>query len=342
MPRQPKFFASVGRGQESFALLTRIHRLLKLITLLQGGVPKSANELMEELGVSRRTLFRDLNALKEAGIPYFHEAREGYRLNPSFFLPPINLTVPETLGLMILTKTASGHRNRPLVPQALTAIYKIISSVPEPMRSVCAEMMTTVSVEAGPVLDSGDEATVYSTLQRCVDEQKACRIEYRSPAEATKADGEFHPYVLHHANRAWYVVGHSVPHGSVRMFKLVRFEAVERMEKGFNRPENFEVADYLGNAWALNPGEGTYDVELEFLPMVATNVSEVRWHKTQEHEVLPDGRCVMSFTVDGLQEIAWWVCGYADQVIIRKPDELRELVADMMRKALGHHEDDTT
>jgi len=56
-------------------------------------------------------------------------------------------------------------------------------------------------------------------------------------------------------------------------------------------------------------------------------VAEVLWHPSQKHRMLPDGRCVMSFDVDGIREIAWWLCGYAGEVYVRRPVALRKLVA---------------
>ncbi len=61
--------------------LSRVHRLVRLLTLLQGTPAPDAHVLQEERGVSRRTLFRDLKLLKESGIPVYHHAEKGgYRV----------------------------------------------------------------------------------------------------------------------------------------------------------------------------------------------------------------------------------------------------------------------
>ncbi|MFA9476919.1 helix-turn-helix transcriptional regulator [Phycisphaerales bacterium AB-hyl4] len=317
--------------------VSRVHRLLRLITLMQSGRPRKAPELMEELNVSRRTLFRDLKMLQAAGIPYYHTPGEGYRLRSEFFLPPVNLTVAETVGLMMLGKAASADRQRPMVMPALSAIYKLLSTVPEPIRSACGEMMAHVSVDPGAVGMGERESAFYPMLQQCVDERRACQVVYGSPVEAEPIRGELEPYVLHFVNRAWYVLGRSSVHQEVRVFKLARFESIDPLPRCFRRPKRFQARDKLGKAWQLIPEGEEHEVELEFSAMVGRNVSEVRWHPTQEHELLPDGRCVMRFTVDGLGEIAWWLCGYADQVKVRKPDALRERVGKMLHAALMNY-----
>ena len=318
--------------------VSRVHRLLRLITLLQSGRPRSVPELMEELNVSRRTLFRDLNMLELAGVPYYHEAGRGYRINRGFFLPPISLTVPETLGLMMLGKSIGSQRNRPFASAALSAVYKLICTVPEPIRSVCGDMMARVSVDPGGEIVGDREHEHYGALQQCIDECRACHIVYHSPVENGALACELHPYALHFAARAWYVLGHSPAHEEVRIFKLARISELEILECYFNRPDDFHVQDKLGKAWQLIPEGKEYEVELEFSARVGQNVAEVRWHPSQTHELLDDGRCRMCFTVDGLNEIAWWICGYADQVKILKPDALRERVRQMLEAALANHQ----
>jgi proteasome accessory factor B len=317
--------------------VSRVHRLIRLVTVLQSGGGRSVAELVEELGISRRTVFRDLDMLQQAGIPCYYEPARGYRIRESFFLPPISLTIPETLGLMLFGKTAAARRDRPLAGSGLSAIYKLINTVPEPIREACSDLMANVSVDPGPMVEQACESEHYLTLQQCVDEQRACRARYRSPVEPEPLECRLRPYALHFAARAWYVLAGTDIHDQVRTFKLARFDWIELTDETFDRPADFDPATKLGKAWQLIPEGEEYDIELEFSAKVGTNVAEVRWHPSQCHEMLEDGRCRMWFRVDGLTEIAWWICGYADQVIIHRPEALRQRVRSMLEAALANH-----
>jgi len=307
--------------------------------LLQSGRAKCSHDLTNELGVSRRTLFRDLRALTEAGVPYYHERGVGYRIVRSFFLPPISLTVLETLALMLLGQTAGAQRGRPMQAAAMSAICKLIATAPEPIRTACSELMTNVSVDAGPQAIADREDALYSQLQRCIDEGRYCQMVYRSrmPDEAEPLDCQLQPYALHFAARAWYVMGRTDLHDEVRIFKLARIVSLEPLARRFDKPGKFSAADAIGQAWQLIPEGRTYSIELDFSPKVAVNVAEVKWHASQRHRMLPDGRCRMNFQVDGIGEIAWWLCGYADQVTIRKPAVLRRRVHEMAKAAAARH-----
>lgn len=313
--------------------VSRIHRLLRLVTLLQSGRARSAKDLMAELGVSRRTLFRDLKVLQVAGIPYYHDTTSGYRIARSFFLPPISLTVSETLGLLLLGKMALSRRSWPMKQASLSAISKLTTAIPEPIRTACSDMMANVTVNVGAQPYDDRENHYYVDLKRYVDECRVCHLVYQSPVESEPIDCRFKPYALHFSSRSWYALGRTDQHDEVRIFKLARICSLEPLERRFTRPARFKVEDVLGRAWQLIPEGNVVKVELEFAPKVATNVSEVIWHPSQQHRILPDGRCRMNFEVDGLGEIAWWLCGYADQVVVIKPLKLRRRVRDMHRTA---------
>lgn len=318
--------------------LSRVHRLLRLISLMQSGRALAADALAHELGVSRRTLFRDLKLLEAAGVPYYHDRSRGYRIADRFFLPPLNLTVTETLGLLLMGESLAADPKRPFARPALSAIAKLLGTVPEPIRSACAEMIDAVEVNPGPTEDGDAEDRFYADLQRCIDESRACRIVYDSLSDpADTVDTTLEPYVLHFSQRAWYVLGRTDLHREVRVLKLNRLRAVEPLPRCFERPAGYRAQDKLGLAWRLIPEGEVHEVELWFTPKVARNAYEVRWHPTQRHEVHDDGSCTMRFRVDGLNEIAWWVCGYADQAEVRQPARLRALVADMLQRAAGRY-----
>lgn len=143
----------------------RVSRLLRLINLLQTRTGWDAQSLAAELGISTRTLFRDLNTLEQSGIPCRSEAGGDYRIQQGFFLPPIALSASEVLGLMQLTRFIGNHRERPFHAHALSAIYKLITTVPEPLRATCGQMLSNISIEPDPKLDTDDESRYFTLLQ---------------------------------------------------------------------------------------------------------------------------------------------------------------------------------
>ncbi|MCH7814871.1 MAG: HTH domain-containing protein, partial [Planctomycetes bacterium] len=108
--------------------MKRIHRLIRLIRVLQEGELRSVDDLVSILGVSRRTVFRDLSALEAAGVPAtFDRQEQGYRLVREHFLPPLSLNFEEALTLLLLSRRAVNHKMFPGRKAATSAALQIES-----------------------------------------------------------------------------------------------------------------------------------------------------------------------------------------------------------------------
>ena len=71
--------------------------------------------------------------------------------------------------------------------------------------------------------------------------------------------------------------------------------------------------------------------------MVAQNVAEVSWHKTQKLAFNEDGTLDFTVSVSGLGEISWWILGYGDQAEVLEPEELRETIAQRARRMVERY-----
>jgi predicted DNA-binding transcriptional regulator YafY len=106
-----------------------------------------------------------------------------------------------------------------------------------------------------------------------------------------------------------------------------------------HRPQkSFTLERHLGNAWYFIPDPGPdEDIVVRFQPLVARNVAEVIWHKTQRLEVQDDGWLLFHARVSGINEIVWWILGYGDQAQVLIPLKLRRLVAHRARAMVENY-----
>lgn len=318
--------------------VSRVYRLLRLITLLQSGRGRTASELASELEVSRRTVFRDLNMLEMAHIPYYSEpGGAGYRISPHFFLPPINLTLTEALAVLMLAGRLKDPGRLPLLAHAAEAAAKIESSLPQSIRRHVGSVLERLHVRLGPTSRHDGLDETFHRLAAAVAEHKVCRLVYISFAERGQITTVVYPLRLVFCGRAWYLLAWSRNHRSVRTFKLGRIRRLTVLPRVFERPRNVDLDRYFGAAWSMIPEGKLHEVHLHFAPKVAGNVAEVRWHPSQRVEWNDDGSIEFQVTVDGLGEILWWVLGYGDQVEVRRPGELRRRVAEIAERVARAH-----
>ena len=315
--------------------VSRIYRLLRLITLLQSGRDLTVNDLAAELEVSRRTIFRDLNMLEMAHIPYYYdEARGSYRISRHFFLPPVNLTVTEALAMLVLTGKMRSSTRLPLVSEGTRAAMKLETALPEAIRRQVGSIMDNVHFSPVPVARHEGLDATFDRLAEAIAEREICRMIYISFHERKQITMQVHPLRLVFAGRAWYLIAHSRMHKEIRTFKLSRVRKLAATGKTFMPTADAQLDGYFGDAWSMIPEGRIYNVHLRFDAKVAGNVAEVQWHHSQRVEWNDDGSAEFFVRVDGLGEILWWILGYGQQVEVISPARLRGNVAKVASAVL--------
>jgi len=322
--------------------LSRISRVIQILTTLQAGKSYAVGDLSKMFGTSRRTIFRDLKELQAIGVPYHYDAKTGgYTVDPEFFLPPIDLNLQEALSLLLLAHKASRQIQLPFRRSALLAALKIENNLPAKIRQYCNLALQSISTISGAQAPTDILDRTFAGLQKAIINKRKVNIRYHSLFEDKIIDVELCPYHLLYNQRAWYVLGYSSLHKSVRTFKLNRIKDLEITDKCFLGGEKFDLAEFFGRAWSMIPEGQLYNVKLRFLPKVANNVTEVQWHSTQKVTHNSDGSAIVEFRVDGLGEITWWILGYGDQVQVLAPKALRNKVVEVAKSMIQLNESRT-
>jgi predicted DNA-binding transcriptional regulator YafY len=315
--------------------IAKIRRLLHLLERLQSGRTYNAAQLADFCSVSRRTIFRDLKTLQESGIPILYDSqRQGYWLTSGDYLPPTDLTLAETLSLLILAQELGAReRGIPFQEVARDAALKLQSNLPEHLRNYVGEFVANVEIQSEPHADLKAGKIHYQRMIDAITNRCKIRIRYESLYEQSEIRTLVSPYRLLFQRHTWYVIGRSSLHRAVRTFHLGRILESELTEDRYEIPPRFNLNRYLGNAWNLIRERGARtEVVVRFQPLVARNVAEVSWHKTQRIVWNEDGTMDFHVTVDGIHEISWWVLGYGDQAEVLRPDALRKLIAERVQR----------
>jgi len=314
---------------------SKIHRLLKILTLIQAEPGWSAERLAAECGVAVRTIYRDMKALEGAGIPYFHDEQQGgYAVRRDFFMPPVQMTLDESLALIALAEHIGGREQIPLTRPAAKAIAKVRSLLPAPIRAHLQNLDRHINIQLAKAGPFDGIADVYETVRTAIAERRSLRCQYESIRSRQQADEEvffFDPYTLLFSQRAWYAIGFHHGRGAIRKLKLNRFARIEPTDRQFEMPRDFSVEQELGNAWRMIRGEKTYQVELAFDAEFAETIADTQWHPTQQIDYRDDGSIRFRCTVEGLDEIVWWVLSMGPHCVVHQPPELADRVRDLAR-----------
>ena len=189
---------------------SRIHRLLKILTLIQGSQGWTAARLAQECGTTERTIFRDLKMLEGAGIPYFFDPEtHGYSVRADFFMPPVQLTLDESIALAALAEHVGGQEQVPFTRPAGKAISKIRGILPRSIRTELEKLDDHIAIHLAATNPPEAAQDVYDTMRIALAQKVCLRCRYESLAK-TAGDGKpflFKPYTLLFNQRAWYAIG---------------------------------------------------------------------------------------------------------------------------------------
>ncbi len=355
----------------------RIDRLLRIITLIQGGSGGNRNggigwtpkTLAAELGATDRTIYRDLNHLREAGVPIVYDSQSrSYAIAGAFFMPPVQLTLDESLALLALCEQVAAGEQIPFLKAAARAARKIQSQLPADLRSDLASRSASVMIRTAAAMPADGCEDVYDKMQTALAKRRKVRCKYEAaggegegdrlrngrwgaarsrpptrpgetPGTPESAEFDFAPYALFFCVRAWYIIGQRSDRKDLRCMKLSRFAKVQLTDTSFELPKRFSLEKHLGNAWRMMRGKDM-EVELLFDRSFADTISETHWHRTQEFAMRADGSCTFTCTVSGLEEIVWWVLSMGPHCRVIKPRALADRVKELAETTAAMYENE--
>ncbi|UCF43238.1 MAG: WYL domain-containing protein [Planctomycetota bacterium] len=318
----------------------RVSRMVQVLTTLQSGQRYAVDDFAEILGISRRSVFRDLKDLRTAGIPvHYDKKKRCYAVDEEFFLSPPELTTQEALSLLLRVHKAKNHIQLPFKESALRAALKLESSLPVKIRQYCGNALRNISIRPEPIARLNSLDRVFAQLQRAISKKETVKIRYCVTGEQKSELTDLDPYHLIHCGHTWHVVGKSSFHGGIRTFKLNEIRELTALDRLFVEEEEFDVEEYIGRAWSAKPEGRLYNVKLRFAPAVAHSVANVQWHKTQKVTFQSDDSAILEFRVDGLNEITWWVPSYGNAVEVLAPRILRQRIVKIAEEMVRSNED---
>ncbi len=311
-----------GKPAGHYTQAARLHNVIRLIESRQG---ITLDELVEETGVDRRTVHRDLAAVLEAGYPLFSQWEAGkkvYRfLTRSRQIPPITFTLDELVSLHLLRSLA------PLLPAApfgaeIDALFAKIHAALPPRSVAHLERISRVALpRLQGVRDYAGSAELLTELRRALLYQYRLRLSYHRNGRQPTAY-EVDPYTLVLAKGGLYLLGHAHNRNAIRLFAVERIAALTVTRQHFELPDDFDPEACFADAFGLVRDQ-PMQVTVRFDRDVAQTVRERIWRPGQLVTDQPDGGLLLSFEASGALELLAWVLSYGSHAELLEPPELR-------------------
>lgn len=239
--------------------MSRLDRALGILLLLSQGRTWTAERLAERFEVSVRSVYRDVEALQDLGVPVVatRGAGGGYALQEGFVLPPVNLTRQEAVSLVLGVAILRSLHTMPFRAELETAEGKLLSALPGQVRRVLARARELIGFEhvaadtfhreLEPVEATIEAQAVDGFLHAIID-MTTVRLGYASPYREGPESLDVTPLGLVWDRDRWYLVGRTPGNDRDRLFRADRVTLLEPLKR-LDGPPAFDVRSLLGRSW---------------------------------------------------------------------------------------------
>jgi predicted DNA-binding transcriptional regulator YafY len=292
-------------------------RLLRLLGLLQAHREWPGGRLASELGVTARTLRRDIEKLRLLGYPV--EATPGvgggYKLASGAAMPPLQLDDEEAVAVAIALRTAAAGAVTGIAGTAVRALAKLDQVLPARLGFQVATM--TAAVQSVPFGGAEVDPGALIVVAAAIRDQRRLGFAYAGrPRDAE-------PYRLVHSGRRWYLVAWDTGAQDWRTFRVDRITELSGGGRRFTpRPlPSEDLADFVTRA--VTSGQYRYQAVLTMFAPAAQVADEVPPSIGAVRETGED-TCTLRIGSDSLDQLAVWVAAFGFEFAIQEPPELVE------------------
>jgi predicted DNA-binding transcriptional regulator YafY len=312
------------------AEVIRQWRILKTVEVSRH---TSTSALAEGLGVTERTIRRDVEALQEAGFPLYDDRVDGkkvWRLVPGYRQKLTqSFSLAELAALYFGKNLLSFLGGAPFSADLESAFAKIKEALPPRSLPYLSRIQDLFAARPQPSKDYSRKKEEIAGLVEATLHQRQVRVAYHSFSSRRTKSYLLDPYRLVYHHGGLYLYARSHEHGEVRTFAVERIERIEVLESGFEVPKDFSVAEYARAAFGITGGEAV-EVVLEVEPPVADYVRERVWHESQKVEEMPEGGVRLRLEVVPGFELKSWIKSYLPHIRVVAPASLRgEILAEL-------------
>ncbi|EJS65097.1 MULTISPECIES: helix-turn-helix transcriptional regulator [Bacillus] len=311
--------------------MNRTDRLLTILIELQRRQTVTAQSLAEKFETSIRTIYRDMGALSESGVPLFAMPGHGYSLMDGYFLPPIQLTPEEAVTLLLGGDYIEKTFTSSFSVHAQSAKEKLEVVLPTDQQKKVKELRGTFRFLSPIFSHKQSEQEKLEKqlilLQESIQKEQAISFSYRKPRETTKIKRTVHPYGLVNISGIWYVVSHCLLRKQIRNFRLDRMEELQREQEFFTKPEDFSLQEYQPES------NRTVMIHLLFPAHIAHKIIESRYFFIESYEHRDNGFHVF-LKSRNIDEVFQWVLSWGSQVQVLEPKILSEKIRNEAKKML--------
>lgn len=306
--------------------MNRIDRISAILIQLQSRRVTKAQDIADRFGISLRTVYRDVKALEEAGIPIIGEAGIGYSIMDGYRLPPVMFTREEAIAFLTaeklveqLTDSANGLNYR-------SAMYKIKAVLRTTEKELLANMDTHIEVLQGRrkmIEGNGPDLDLIQPILKSITEARIIAMKYFSHHRQQQTERLVEPVGVFFLDGYWHLIAYCLMRNDYRDFRLDRILDIRLTDETFVQ-KHPPLKDYLQNYYHDN---NLHEIIIHMDKKAVPHLIDQKYYSgfVSEKDISAD-EVEMVFLNPSLMGFARWYMMFGDMATIIKPDALIDIV----------------
>lgn len=316
----------------------QLTRQWRIVSLLSGRAGRSLDQLKAELGVTKRTIQRDIAVLEAAGFPVVSGSRDGtvyWRLLDSTKTSAeLSFNLAELMALYFSRDLLHLLRGSPMQTALDSALEKIGARLPASGHDLLRRLKQQTAVSVTGWKDYTASSKTIDALSRAIRHRLTLRIKHK-PLKAPEAQlRAVDPYRLWYTGGGLYLVAYDHAKRAIRTFAVERISGVSTTNQRFAIRDDFDFEAFQRTAFPVHGGQPQL-VRIRFSPDQAPYIMERHWHDSQKFFPQTDGSVIMQLQVANLWEVKRWLTGWGADAELLCPKEFREELAGTAEQLLS-------
>lgn len=314
--------------------MNRIDRLTAILIHLQSKKVVKAQEIAERFRISLRTVYRDVKALEEAGVPLGAEAGKGYFIIDGYHLPPVMFTKEEASAMLTAEKLVEKFADYSIKEHFQTASYKIKSVLHHSQKEYLENLNDQMAIfHAPPLQRDGFPNNFISRIQNALVHKRVVQLDYYSAFNEAFTKRTVEPIGLCYYGTKWHLIAFCRLRDDYRDFRVDRIKNLVVGSEQFDTGKHPSLQTYIEQLTQTTELE---PIRIRFSPCVQRFIQEEKYFYGFIEERRSETHVEMSFVNHSLSYMSRWLLAFGNKVEIISPEGLKERMKTLAGE-LSHH-----
>ena len=311
--------------------MNRIDRLSAILIQLQSRRLVKAREIADRFSISLRTVYRDVHALEEGGVPVIGEAGTGYRLMEGYKLPPVMFNEDEASALLTAAKLVQSKTDASISKHYTSALDKIKAILRHSEKDHIEEIDQHIAVMNHPaIVHEPREELHLHPLLRAISKSSVIEIDYTSLEKKETTTRKVEPVGIYYLGSHWYLIAFCRLRNDYRNFRTDQIDKLVFTEETFSKTHP-SLQSFISQ---MSSEREVHKVVLDVEANIVKHLGEQKYYNGFVKEESMGEYVRMTFLTGSLMGFSRWFMLFGDHAKIVEPVRLNEFVAETAENIL--------